>query len=104
MLLAVCPVFKCPSQFPFPTKAGAPYHDQICYNNKTDAEKGSGPTCSTWCTMDVNIGIGCGVPPHNFAQLCPSAGPSSCMPSANATACQARCDNTVGCSGELPGG
>eukprot|EP01050_Picozoa_sp_SAG11_P049404 SAG11_NODE_26979_length_338_cov_1.485356_1_plen_112_part_11 len=90
------PVIPCPKEFPYATKAGPPFESNICYKTAAEAEKGESP-CGGWCTMDVDIGGGCG---DNKNRICaePSGVPSSCRPSPNISACQARCDMEVGCS------
>eukprot|EP01047_Picozoa_sp_COSAG01_P014799 COSAG01_NODE_729_length_14031_cov_24.502800_4_plen_771_part_00 len=83
----------CPANFPFPTHGGAPFKGVICYKTQAEASRGEGP-CGSWCTMNVNVGNGCG---SNAGRLCAPTG-SSCKLVSNVSSCEALCDASPGCS------
>eukprot|EP01046_Picozoa_sp_COSAG06_P019983 COSAG06_NODE_1444_length_9453_cov_2.850438_7_plen_940_part_00 len=53
----------CPPDFPYASEA---YDRLICYKEESQATGGSGP-CGSWCTIDINVGGGCG---SNSDRLC----------------------------------
>ena len=90
-------------QFPFPTQELGVAHGKFCYNNASEAARGTGP-CGSWCTFDPSSprAVGCGDPKTH---VCPAPTPSpsdrnhtTCKPAANITECQRRCDMAIGCN------
>lgn len=62
-LSASDPSAKCPIWFPYKSKFGG----KLCFTDENDARKGVTGSCSTWCTLDPDVGSGCG---DNREQLC----------------------------------
>ena len=77
-----CPSVGCPADYPFPyaLHEGTPLAGNICYTTAAEAATGSG-ACGSWCTKDVNVGIGCG---DNSHRIC---GPSSPKPASRSLWC-----------------
>jgi len=48
----------CPSDFAF-SSSNAIHANQICFATKAEADQGFS-SCRDWCTLDVNVGDGCG--------------------------------------------
>eukprot|EP00930_Biecheleria_cincta_P038142 TRINITY_DN26204_c0_g2_i1.p1 TRINITY_DN26204_c0_g2~~TRINITY_DN26204_c0_g2_i1.p1 ORF type:complete len:730 (-),score=103.14 TRINITY_DN26204_c0_g2_i1:24-2150(-) len=59
------PVSKCPLWLPYASPLGG----KLCFTDANDAKRGitSGVDCSNWCTLDPEVGSGCG---DNREQLC----------------------------------
>jgi hypothetical protein len=86
------PPVACPASFPYPTSAKG--MDELCYNNAPAAVVGAGH-CGDWCTLDPEVGTGCG-DPHTVAGLrCPSNPPPPPSPCSPPVPCLEAGDNTT---------